>query len=170
MDIFKGVYELQKKINESGSAPSEGETPSTSYVLDKTHFKNSYDYIKRICNQINGSYEHGWNDACAVMIRKLVETLIIELYEANEINDKIKNIDGDYLFFNDLISKVTTESKWHLSRNTKRDLKKIKESGDKSAHNRKYIAIKTDIDDLKTPLRDIFQEFWEEIKKQRKKL
>src|SRR5262249_23087816 len=38
-------------------------------------------YISRIVPQINGCWDRGWYEACAVMVRRLVETVLIYLYE-----------------------------------------------------------------------------------------
>ena len=46
------------------------------------------DYIVNIVYQINGTYEYGWYDACAVMLRRLMESLIIEAYIDKGIVDK----------------------------------------------------------------------------------
>jgi hypothetical protein len=168
MDIFKNVREFQNKIKEFGSAPSECEIPSSCEVINKTLYKDCYiSYIKKICYQINGSYTHGWNDACSVMIRRLVETLIIELYEVYKIQHKIKR-NGDYLFLKDLISIINVETEFSIGRHVKTALKELKDIGDKSAHSRRYIAFKDDIDKHKKQLRDVFQELWTMIEEKNK--
>jgi hypothetical protein len=63
-----------------------------------------------VANHINGAYENGWYDACAVMLRRLVETLIIETFEHHNIAHKIQNASGDFLFLRDLIDKTLAEN------------------------------------------------------------
>ena len=55
-------------------------------------------YLERITHQINITYTNGCYDACAVMIRRLIETLIIEVFEQYQISDKIKNKTGDFFY------------------------------------------------------------------------
>ncbi len=55
-------------------------------------------YIERVAHQVNGCYDEGWYDACAVMVRRLLETLIIEAFEYHKIADKIKDGKGDFFF------------------------------------------------------------------------
>ena len=55
-------------------------------------------YIERVANQANGAYQNGWYDACAVMLRRLLETLIIEAFEHHRVDSKIKNSTGDFLY------------------------------------------------------------------------
>jgi hypothetical protein len=120
--------------------------------------KGNRSYITRIANQINGSYENGWYDACAAMIRRLIETLIIETFEYHKIADKIKGPGGDFLYLRDLVSKTLGESTWNLSRNCKTALPKLKDIGNKSAHNRFFVAQRGDIQPLITEIRTVVQE------------
>ena len=44
--------------------------------------KGTKDYAKRIAGQANGCHKEGWYDACAAMLRRLIEILIIDTFEA----------------------------------------------------------------------------------------
>ncbi|PLX43434.1 MAG: hypothetical protein C0609_08305, partial [Deltaproteobacteria bacterium] len=118
-------------------------------------------YITRIVHQINTCYAEACYDACAVMIRRLVEVLIIEAFEANGDGDKIKDSDDNYLMLDALASKALATYSSKLGRVTKAALnkKKFKELGDQSAHSWKYNAHRQDIDDVKTSLRHFCTEF-----------
>ena len=120
--------------------------------------KGTRGYIEKIVNQINGTYEKGWYDACAVMIRRLIETLIIEVYECNNLSHKIKKTTGDFLYLNDLIDKIISEKSWNIGRNTKHSLPKLKNIGDKSAHSRRFNARRWDIDKIIDDLRTVTEE------------
>jgi NAD-specific glutamate dehydrogenase len=75
--------------------------------------------IRAITHQINGTYSNGWYDSCAVMIRRLIETLIIKAFETHNIAHVIKNQAGDFLYLSDLISKTLSEPAWNLGRNVR---------------------------------------------------
>ena len=120
--------------------------------------KGTRDYIEEISQQANGCFENGWYDACAVMLRRLLETLIIECYEYHSIADSIKGKDGNFLYLRDLIDRFVNETTWNPSRNTRLALPKLKEIGDLSAHSRRYIAKKPDITNLQRELRVVIQE------------
>jgi hypothetical protein len=92
------------------------------------------------------------------MMRRLMETLIIECFEKHQIAEKIKNARGDFLYLADLIDKVTQETTWNLGRNTKQALPKLKNLGDQSAHSRRYTAHREDIDKLSSDFRTVCQE------------
>ncbi len=120
--------------------------PETEQVLPMAVVLSTRGYIERVVQQANGCYEHQWYDACSVMIRRLVETLIIELYEAKGKGAEIQDKDRNFLMLGDLVDKVVTDTSWNLGRETKQTLPLLKSLGDRSAHNRRYLAKKADID------------------------
>jgi len=102
----------------------------------------------------------GWFDSCAVMCRRLLEILIIECFEYKKIASKIKDSDKNFFFLESLIKKLLIEDgkSWHLSRNSKKSLKILKNLGDQSAHSRYFSARQADIDYLKNDFRIIIEE------------
>lgn len=131
---------------------------SSDELFSMEIMQDTRNYIQRIALQANGCYERGWYDACAVMVRRLIETLIIECFEAHSLELKIKNANGNYIALSDLITKFLNESTWNLSRTTKNNLPKLKEIGDLSAHNRRFIAGRNDIEKFAQDIRIIIQE------------
>lgn len=138
--------------------PEEGLHSKTQPVVFISLVRGTRQYIENIANQANGAYENGWYDASAVMLRRLVETLIIEAFEHYQIDSKIKNSEGDFFFLRDLVTKTLAETKWNLTRNAKQALPKLKDLGDKSAHSRRYIAQRRDIEPLLPEIRTVVQE------------
>jgi hypothetical protein len=139
--------------------PSEGTRPFSQNVLPRALVTNTRGYIERVVDQINGCYEKGWFDGCTVMMRRLLETLIIECFEAEKIADKIKDKHtNDFLYLAELISKLLQETAWNLGRNSKRALPNLKSVGDQSAHSRRYNAHREDVDKLIPDFRTVCQE------------
>lgn len=122
--------------------------------------ENTKPYIEKIAMQALGSYDCGWYDASAVMIRRLLETLIIECFEIKSAAPKIKNGEGNFLYLEGLITKLLDEDVklWNLSRNSKKILPRLKQIGDQSAHSRFFTARQDDIDKLKNDLRIVIEE------------
>ena len=58
----------------------------------------------------------------------------------------------------DLINFTLSENVWNLSRNSKQAFPKLKDIGDKSAHSRRFIAVRDDIDRIRDDLRVVVQE------------
>jgi hypothetical protein len=162
MDFVKGLLKVAKSVQEESDScllPSVEITPIDKHiVLSQSLFNSTRGYLEKIVYQINSSYENTCYDACSVMIRRLVEILIIEAYEHSNIEQKIKNHDGDFFLLDDLINCCLSESAWNLSRNTKRGLRGIKTLGDLSAHSRRYNTNRNDIDKVTVDLRVIAEE------------
>ncbi|GAI02150.1 unnamed protein product, partial [marine sediment metagenome] len=72
--------------------------------------------------------------------------MIIEVFESHKIESKIKNPNGDYLYLGDLITKILNEQSWNLGRNARKALPRLKDIGDQSAHSRRFVAHREDID------------------------
>lgn len=144
---------LKASAPKSFVPPSEGTRPANEFILPFAMVKGTRGYVERVVNQINGCYEKGWFDGCAVMMRRLIETLIIECFEKHGIDHKIKNANGDFLYLGDLVDKMLQETAWNLGRNTKQGLPKLKNIGDQSAHNRRYNAHREDVDKVSTDFR-----------------
>lgn len=108
--------------------------------------------LQKILWEANRCYDAACYNACAAMLRRLVESLVIEAFERHAIGDKIKK-DGEYLEFGLLIGKATAEPVLRLTRNTKRILPDLKFFGDLGAHNRMALVRKDDLDRLHSALR-----------------
>ncbi len=158
-NIFLVAKAIQADVAKELGPPEEGLRSSTQCVIPLSVVRGTRGYIERVANQINGAYENGWYDACAVMIRRVLETLIIEAYEHHGLATNIKNGAGDFFYLRDLIDKCLQETTWNLSRNCKQAMPKFKDIGDKSAHNRRYNAHRGDIDLLLLDIRLVVQEF-----------
>lgn len=121
-------------------------------------FDNTRGYLKSIANQALASYNKGIYDGCAVLTRKLIEILIIECFERHGNENLIKKPDGNFLYLSDLIVEFLKEPAWNIGRNAKASLPKIKSVGDKSAHNRRFIARKPDLDKIQDDIRTVIEE------------
>jgi Domain of unknown function (DUF4145) len=157
-NILAAAKAIQGDIARELGPPEEGLRSATQSVIPFSVVRNTRGYIERVVNQVNGTYENGWYDACTVMIRRLLETLIIEAFEHHGIAATIKNNTGEFFYLKDLIDKCVQESAWNLSRNCKRAMPKVKDIGDKSAHSRRYNAHRGDIDPLLADIRIVVQE------------
>jgi hypothetical protein len=116
-------------------------------------------YLVTVGRQMNGCYSAGWFDACAVMMRRLVEIAIIEAFEAKHIASKIKDASGNYVHLSNLVDQALNESTWSLSRNTRKYLPQVRDVGHMSAHGRYYCARAEDIERIKVSCRVIVEEF-----------
>ncbi|WP_260411490.1 hypothetical protein [Pseudomonas glycinae] len=157
-DIKDLISSIKSDCKDTLLPPENGLEAIGQPVIPFALVRSTRGYLEKITHQINGAYTNGWYDASAVMIRRLIETLIIETFESHNIASKIKNTSGDFFYLSDLISITLTETSWNLSRNSKQSLPKLKDIGDKSAHSRRYNAVRHDIDKIISDLRVAVQE------------
>lgn len=129
----------------------------SSSVIPLNFVQGTKIHIEQMVKQINGCYDSGFYDASAVILRRLLESLIIETYIYNKQVYKIKN-GKVFKYLDGLISIITNDPSINLSRNASQNMQLIKDIGDTAAHNRNYITPEEDIDDNKLKIRRIINE------------
>lgn len=134
------------------------ELPLSNSLFPQSIFLNTRGYLVEFAKEACNCYDFGLYNSCLFMIRKITEILIIELYESKGIQSKIKNSKGDYFQLSDLISSVTNETSWKLTKIVKENLPKIKLLADSSVHSKRFSTKKPDIDNIKTNIRIAFEE------------
>ena len=146
-DIQDLARRLQAEAYSAHRPHPEVTRPSTSDVIDRYLVTNTRWYLEKVVDQINGCYQCTCYDACLVMIRRMLETLIIEAFEHAGIDSKIRNQQsGTFFYLSKLIDSTLTESTWNLGRRAKKALPNLKNIGNQSAHDRRHIATRRDID------------------------
>lgn len=98
----------------------------------------SRGYVVNVARQVNRCFQCDSLDACGVMVRRLLETLIIEVFEKKGIADKIKDASGNYLMFTDLVSKLISTPETPIGRATKKELPTIATVLNNCAHSRSF--------------------------------
>lgn len=152
--------DIQASIDEVLLPPQEVVPPGQQPILLTALITNTRGYIEKIGHQINATYLATCYDACAVMIRRLIEVLIIEAFEHHKLRAKILDANGNYLHLADLIAAALNEKSWQLEQTTKKALgrKSFKTMGDRSAHSRKYNAKRPYIDEIVDELRVVVED------------
>ncbi len=157
-----GKYVLTKKANDFFDSLYENKPkkhlPSNSIfpveIIEKTR-----TYIEKIAKESIICYDYGLYNASFVLLRRLIETLIIEIFEKFQVSDRIKNHKGAYFHLESLIEELIKENTlWNIGRNAKKGFSKIKIKGDLAAHNRRFIARKSDIDQIQDEIRVCIEE------------
>lgn len=157
----KGVYALSRDTNKKFDSMFGIENISvilSTNLFPIELFNNTRGYLESVAKQAIVCYDYGLYDASLVMIRKLLETLIIEAFEKFNKSSEIQNNEGNFYMLSDLIGKFLNHSDWNVGRNTKLALPNIKKIADVSAHNRRFVAKKSDIDNIKSELRFTIEE------------
>ena len=95
-------------------------------VLPPEWFKGTRFYLEKLCHQINGAYEYGFYDASAVLSRRLMESLIIDVYVHKGLHHEIKP-SGTFLMLDGLISHIRNHKTIVLSRGAPKSMEAIKQ-------------------------------------------
>lgn len=163
MKIHKFVYQIasniQKDIKEEGLVCiQEPEIPSIQ-IIPESLTRNCRKYIQIVVREINGSYEKGFFSACAVMIRRLIESCMIEAFEHKGLVSMIKDPDGDYKTADEIKNQLLQNPFGNLSRSPRRALqdRNTLELGHKCAHDRFFTARKHDVDGIKNGVRSLIE-------------
>lgn len=96
-------------------------------------------------------------DRDAVLARRLMESLVIEVYTSRGRDSEIKR-DGRFVPLDTLIGKITADPTLHLGRQTSKTMTAMKDLGDAAAHDRTYITQQLDLDDAKGRSRKLIAE------------
>jgi hypothetical protein len=132
---------------------SQAARPSAFYlqpdILDKMP-----PYIVRLVPQINGTYDQEWYEGTAMVLRRLVETLIIELYTRRGWSRDVQDPDtNEFLQLKSLIDKLNGDARLRVQRRTIDGLTKVKEVGDTAAHDFRIRIRKSDLDRIQSAVR-----------------
>ena len=85
-------------------------------VLQSDIVKGTRKYLEEMVREINGAYQFGFYNASAVILRRLMESLIIEIFITKGLTNEIK-VNGSFLMLDGLINKITVQPQIILSRN-----------------------------------------------------
>lgn len=127
-------------------------TPAQTEFVPIEIVEGSRGYVVNVTKQINRCFQCDALDACAVMVRRLLETLIIEVFEKKGITDKIKDANGNYLMFTDLVSKLINTPETPIGRATRRELPTIATVLNNCAHSRAFNISKTQLTQYQAPI------------------
>ncbi|MEE0945356.1 MAG: hypothetical protein U0M42_00835 [Acutalibacteraceae bacterium] len=137
--IEQWIYDV-KHWNEEDNVTVE----QLGTVLPDALFCSLPSNVQSLCKQINASYENNLFDCTAVIMRRLLESLLVLSYQKAGIESDIMN--GNYHVTLDKIIKNAEQNiTLALSSNTKKDMALFKDLGNYSAHKIWYNCTQGDI-------------------------
>lgn len=145
-EAFPGLSESEEVISDDSLLPE---------ILFKEAKRN---YLLKCAQQVNAAYENNLFDACALMMRRLLEILLIHCFEEAAIEDQVKDADGNYQNLKVLINKAKSKAEIPLSPDAKKDIDNFRELGNLSAHRVKYNCRRDDIRPLRIGYRAIVED------------
>lgn len=160
----KGKFRLAAKtrlhlVESYPDINSSEEVVSDSSLLPETLFESSRrQYLLKSVQQINAAYENNLFDACALMMRRLLEILLIHSFEQAGIEDSVKDPDGSYQNLKTLINKAKSRPEISLSSNVSKEMDEFRELGNLSAHRIMYNCRRDDIRTNRLKYRAVIEE------------
>jgi hypothetical protein len=122
-------------------------TPSDT-IIPAEWVSGTRPYLVKLVQQINTCYDSGMYDASAVLCRRLMESLIIEVYVSQKRHAEIQQ-GGTFIQLGDLIRCLLSDSSIPKSKALRATPSVVKDVGDTAAHDRTYITRQTDIESFR---------------------
>ena len=146
---------------ESIIGPQKPDVDQNMGYIPKPVWTDTRRYIERTAEELNGCYQYGFYNGAGVLLRRLIETLLIETFEQLKRGEEIRQ-DDNYFMLKDIIKRAVESSGLPLGRESRNALKSAltdaKTIGDRSAHNRYYMATQPDLDKLQSGMRLVVEE------------
>lgn len=115
-------------------------------ILPNVLFEGLTTNFQSICKQINASYENNLYDCTAVLMRRLLESLLVLSYQKAGIESEIMDKNCNFhISLDGIIKNAAQNSVIALSSNSKKDLSLFKDLGNYSAHKIWYNCTQLDI-------------------------
>jgi len=162
--VDKNAYEVDRAV-EIGLEKEYGvlihndeDIVSSSEVLDESLFIGKRGFLDKLIKQINHCYSNNCFDACAVLMRRVFEVVLILAFEQHGIQDQIRE-NGGYVTLDRIVTRAVQNTALGLSR-PQRDYDNIKGLGNLAVHSVNFNTRKSDIDDIKRTYRVCLEELY----------
>jgi len=153
---------VSAKENFSKQFPDIGsseEIVSDSTLIPEILFESiNRPYLLKTVQQINAAYESNLFDACALMMRRLLELLLIHAFQKTGIESDALDSDGSFQNLKTLINKAKSRSEINLSGAVRISIDQFRELGNLSAHHIHYNCHRADIRSLRMEYRAVIEE------------
>ena len=133
---------------------------SDSELLEENKFCGKRNYLDKLIKQINFSYGNNCYDACAVLMRRLFEVLLVLTYQHTGNDDAIKKDDGSYLMLEGIVKDAVQNKALAIPSRISKNFNSFREVGNNSAHSITYTAGQKDITDIKRNYRVMMEDLY----------
>ena len=97
-------------------------------------------------------------------MHRLMESLLIEAFVQNSLDQKILDSDKNFLPLNAIINQAKNPANIRFSRGLDKTMEGVKDIGDAAAHSKSSITKKTDIDNIQSKFRRMIDELCQKAK------
>jgi len=153
-DVLKDVRSLlrgfQKHIKASMIKYASGAATGSTQkgLINPENFSSLRGYLSETIRQINICYQYLCPDACALLLRKLVECMLYDYYKIQERESDVCDSQGRWKQLKTIINHFIDLSGARPSDPLREFLKNTRVFGGTAAHNARVTLIQDDIDKL----------------------
>ena len=133
---------------------------SNNELIEEAKFCNKRPYLDRLIQQINFTYGHNCYDACAVLMRRLFEVLLVLAYQNKGIEADITKSDGSHKMLDGIVKDAVQNKVLGVPVRISKNFDAFREVGNNSAHSITYTAGKLDIDRIARDYRVMMEDLY----------
>ena len=129
-------------------------------LIEESKFCGKRPFLDRLIQQINFTYGHNCYDACAVLMRRLFEILLVLAYQHNGIEADITKPDGSHKMLEGIVKDAVQNRTLGIPSRISKNFEAFREVGNNSAHSITYTAGKLDIDKISRDYRVMMEDLY----------
>ena len=149
LEVRPSIYQLEMALTVTGGV----------YLPeDPSLFRGKARDLRDIALETNICFRNGACNACSVLLRRLIETMIIKIHQKRGTVSNATDSSGNFYKLEKLIDDILSTNPFSLTRNALTALPHLKRLGDWGAHNRNISVRRTDLEDIKAAARLCFEE------------
>lgn len=133
---------------------------SNDELIEEAKFCKKRPYLDRLIQQINFTYGHNCYDACAVLMRRLFEVLLVLTYQNKGIEADIMKSDGSHKMLEGIVKDAVQNKALGIPSRISKNFDDFREVGNYSAHSITYTAGKLDIDKISRDYRVMMEDLY----------
>lgn len=133
---------------------------SNNELLEEAKFCGKRPFLTRLIQQINSTYGSNCYDACAVLMRRLFEVLLVLSYQNKGIESDISNPDGSHKMLESIVKDAVQNTTLGIPSRISKNFDSFRDVGNYSAHSITYTAGKLDIDKISREYRVMMEDLY----------
>lgn len=129
-------------------------------LIEEAKFCGKRPFLTRLIQQINFTYGNNCFDACAVLMRRLFEVLLVLAYQNKGIEAEITKPDGSHKMLEGIVKDAVQNKTLGIPARISKNFDAFREVGNNSAHSITYTAGKLDIDNIARDYRVMMEDLY----------
>lgn len=133
---------------------------SNDELFEEAKFCGKRPFLTRLIQQINFTYGNNCYDACAVLMRRFFEVLLVLAYQNKGIEADITKPDGSHKMLESIVKDAVQNKTLGVPARISKNFDAFREVGNNSAHSITYTAGKLDIDNIARDYRVMMEDLY----------